>query len=66
MIEGYATIKKIAEQWGITTRLVQVLCNKEKINGAVKLCRDWAVPRYAEKPEGGRVATGEYKNWRNK
>ena len=66
MIEGYTTIKEIAEQWGITPRRVQVLCNNGKIPGAVNFGRDWAVPRNAEKPEDGRVTTGEYKNWRNK
>lgn len=66
MIEGYTTIKEIAEQWGITPRRVQVLCNKGKVSGAVKFGRDWAVPQNAEKPEDGRVTTGEYKNWRNK
>jgi len=66
MIEGYTTIKEIAEQWGITPRRVQILCNKGKILGAVKFGRDWAVPKNAEKPEDGRVTTGEYKNWRNK
>ena len=66
MIEGYTTIKEIAEKWGITPRRVQVLCNNGKIPGAVKFGRDWAVPRNAEKPEDGRVTTGEYKNWRNK
>ena len=66
MIEGYTTIKEIAEQWGITPRRVQVLCNNGKIPGAVKFGRDWAVPRNAEKPEDGRVTAGEYKNWRNK
>ncbi|MFZ2304327.1 MAG: helix-turn-helix domain-containing protein [Streptococcus suis] len=66
MIEGYTTIKEIAEQWGITPRRVQVLCNNGKIPGAVKFGRDWAVPRNAEKPEDGRATTGEYKNWRNK
>ncbi|OOB76391.1 transposase [Clostridium haemolyticum] len=65
-MEGYATIKEIAEQWGITPRRVQVLCNKGKIHGAVKFGRDWAVPQNAEKPEDGRVTTGEYKSWRNK
>jgi hypothetical protein len=66
MIEGYTTIKEIAEQWGITPRRVQVLCYNGKIPGAVKFGRDWAVPRNAEKPEDGRATTGEYKNWRNK
>lgn len=64
MIEGYTTIKEIAEQWGITPRRVQVLCNKGKVSGAVKFDRDWAVPQNAEKPKDGRVTTGEYKNWR--
>lgn len=66
MIEGYSTIKEIAEQWGITPRRVQVLCNKGKIHGAVKFGRDWAIPKDAKKPEDGRVTAGEYKNWRNK
>lgn len=66
MIEDYATIKEIAEQWGITPRRAQVLCNKGKIHGAVKFGRNWAVPRDTKKPEDGRVTTGEYKNWRNK
>lgn len=66
MIEGYATIKEIAEQLAITPRRVQVLCNKGKIHGVVKFGRNWAVLRDAEKPEDGRVTTGKYKNWRNK
>lgn len=66
MVEGYITIKEIAEQWGITPRRMQMLCNKGKICGAVKFGRDWAIPKDAEKPEDGRVTTGAYKNWRNK
>lgn len=66
MIEGYTTIKEIAEQWDITPRRVQILCNKGNILGAVKIGRDWAVPKNAQKPEDGRVTTGDYKNWRNK
>lgn len=51
---------------GITQRYVQILCNNGRILGAVKFGRDWAVPKSAQKPEDGRVTTGEYKNWRNK
>lgn len=40
MIEGYATIKEIAEKWSITPRCVQVLCNKGKIHRTVKFGRD--------------------------
>lgn len=66
MIEGYAIIKEIAKQWGITPRRVQVLCNKGIIHGAVKFGRDWAIPKDAQKPGDRRVTTGEYKKWRNR
>jgi hypothetical protein len=66
MMEGYATIKEIADKWGMTPRWVQILCSKGKVQGAVKFGRDWAIPKDAEKPEDGRVTSGEYKNWRKK
>ncbi|EDP15102.1 hypothetical protein CLOBOL_04794 [Enterocloster bolteae ATCC BAA-613] len=66
VIEGYTTIKNIAEQWGMTPRWIQTLCSNGKIPGAVKFGRDWAIPKDAMKPTDGRVTTGEYKNWRNK
>lgn len=66
MIEGYVTIKEIAEKWGMTPRWVQKLCVDGKIPEAVKFGRAWAIPVSAERPEDGRVTTGKYKNWRNK
>lgn len=66
MIEGYTTIKDIAEKWGMTPRWVQMLCSKGKIPGALKFGRDWAIPIDASKPQDGRQTTGEYKNWRKK
>ncbi|HQM00924.1 MAG TPA: DNA-binding protein [Ruminococcus flavefaciens] len=66
MIEGYTTIKNIAAKWGITPRRVQVMCSQEKIPGAVKFGRDWAIPINADKPEDGRITTGEYRNWQKK
>lgn len=66
MIEGYTTIKVIAEKWGITPRRIQILCSQGKIPGAVKFGRDWAIPSNAERPNDGRITSGEYVNWRNK
>lgn len=66
MIEGYTTIKNIAEKCGITPRWIQTLCSNGKIPGAVKFGRNWAIPKDAVKSEDGRVTTGEYKNRRNK
>lgn len=66
MIEGYVTIKEIAERWNMTPRWVQMQCASGKILEDVKFGRDWAVPKDVEKPSDGRVTTGEYKNWRKK
>lgn len=66
MIEGYTTIKKLAEQWGMTPRWIQTLCSKGRIPGATKFGRDWAIPKDVEKPVDSRVTTGNYKNWRHK
>jgi len=51
----YITTKQAAEKWGITERRVQVLCNKGKIEGAVRLGWAWAIPKDAIKPKDGRL-----------
>lgn len=66
MIDGYTTIKKIAEKWAITPRRIQILCSQGKIPGAVKFGRDWAIPVDAKKPKDGRQTTGKYKDWRKR
>lgn len=35
-MEGYLTIKQVAEKWNISPRQVQVLCSSGRIEGAVK------------------------------
>lgn len=66
MIEGFSTVKDIAEKWGVTPRTVQTLCAEGKVDGATKFGDVWAIPVDAEKPADGRVTTGEYRNWRTK
>lgn len=66
MIEGYVTIKELAEKWGVTRRRVQILCSQGRIPGATRFGHEWAIPADVERPTDGRVTTGEYKNWRNK
>lgn len=65
-MEGYLTIKQVAEKWHISPRRVQVLCSSGRIQGAVKFGRDWAIPTLAEKPSDDRVTTGQYRDWRKK
>lgn len=62
----FITIKQASEKWNISVRRVQVLCRQERIPGAKKFGRDWAIPDDAEKPLDGRITTGEYTNWRKK
>ena len=66
MIEGYMTIKEVAEKWDITPKRVQVLCISGRIEGAAKFGRECSIPIEAEKPVDKRVTTGKYKNWRKK
>ena len=56
MIEGYTTVKDIAEKWNIKPRTVQIMCAEEKIPGAVKFGRDWAIPVDAKKSKDGRFS----------
>ena len=54
MIEGYTTVKEIAEKWGLTSRTVQILCAEGKIKGVTKFGKAWAIPKDAEKPNDRR------------
>ena len=66
MIEGYLTIKEVAEKWGVTRRRVQTLCSQGKIEGATRFGNVWAIPENVIRPVDNRITTGEYKNWRKK
>ena len=66
MIEGYKTVKEIADEWNISERRVRTLCSDGIVEGAAKLGREWVIPESAQKPADRRETTGEYKNWRNK
>ena len=65
-MEGYITIKELAEKWDLTVRRVQILCAEGRIPGVQKFGRAWVIPIDAEKPKDARVTTGEYRNWRKK
>jgi len=54
------TATEAAKLWGITPRRTQILCDKGKVKGAVKMGRTWIIPRSTPKPIDGR--TKEAKN----
>lgn len=54
MIMEYITVREAAENWGITQRWVQKLCEEGRLKGAVRFSRVWMIPKEAEKPADGR------------
>ena len=66
LMEGYITIKELAEKWNLTVRRVQILCAEGRIPGVQKFGRAWVIPKDAERPVDARVKTGEDTNWRKR
>ena len=64
-MEGYLTIRELAEKWGVSVRRVQKMCSNGVIPGATKFGNAWAIPDTVE-PDDGRIKSGKYKNWRKK
>lgn len=56
----YLSIRQTAEKWGISKRRIQILCNQERIPGAIKIDSSWVIPADAKKPKDERIKTGKY------
>ena len=56
----YLSIRETAEKWGISVRRIQVLCNTDRIPGAMKVGSFWVIPKDAEKPKDERIKSGKY------
>lgn len=50
----YLTVKEMGEKWGITSRMVTVYCNENRIPGAIKKGNLWLIPEESKKPEDNR------------
>ena len=57
---NYLSIAETAGKWGITKRRIQVLCNENRIPGAMRIGTVWAIPADAEKPKDARIKSGLY------
>ena len=53
------TTKDAAEQWGISVRRIQVLCDNGKVPTAFKLGGIWVMPKDTPKPIDGRTRAGK-------
>ncbi len=50
----YISVKEASEKWNISDRRIRTLCNEGRIEGAVKIGRNWSVPADAVKPADAR------------
>ena len=49
------TTAEAAKLWSISTRRTQILCEKGKVKGAVRMGRTWIIPKGTPKPLDGRT-----------
>lgn len=54
------TCKEKALEWGVSSRSVNDMCKKGKVQGAIKEKGSWKIPDDAKKPIDGRVSSGKY------
>lgn len=54
----WITTKEAAELWGVTTRQVQILCERGRVEGATRLGNIWVIPKGTHKPKDGRIKNG--------
>jgi Fic family protein len=52
---NYMTTKEASLKWGISDRRIRILCTEGKIEGAIKIGRNWSVPSDAMKPIDNRT-----------
>ncbi len=50
----YMSSKEASEKWKISDRRIRVLCNEGRIEGAMKIGRNWSIPTDAAKPVDAR------------
>ena len=50
----YISSKEASEKWEISDRRIRVLCSEGRIEGALKIGRNWSVPDDASKPADAR------------
>ncbi|NQT59737.1 MAG: Fic family protein [Bacteroidetes bacterium] len=51
---SFISVKQASEKWRISDRRVRVLCSEGRIEGAVKIGRNWSIPENSVKPIDGR------------
>jgi len=50
----WLTTTDVANEWGISSRQVQMLCDAGRIEGVQRFGRMWMIPSSAPRPDDGR------------
>lgn len=53
----YISLKEASNNWKISDRRIRSLCSEGRIEGAVKIGRNWSIPADSVKPADARVGT---------
>lgn len=61
------TTNELSGKWGISSRRIAILCDENRIGGAIKKGKTWLIPADAEKPEDARYKKGQinYSRFKN-
>ena len=51
----YISVQQASDEWEISKRRIQKLCEENRIDEAVRFGRAWAIPKDAPKPADGRL-----------
>ncbi len=51
---NYYTTIELSEKWGISSRRIALLCEKNRIEGAIKKGKTWLIPVDSKKPVDAR------------
>lgn len=49
-MKNYLSLREAAEKWGVSERRINQYCAEERIPGAQRIGKAWAIPAGAEKP----------------
>ncbi len=55
-MEKYISVAEAANRWNISQRRIQILCNENRVEGAIKQSGIWLIPYSAKKP--ARIKSG--------
>lgn len=55
----YISVKEAAENWNVSERWVQKLCEEDRIDGVIRFGRSWMIPKEAQKPNDLRKKGGD-------